>query len=82
MKIGNRNVKVLKKAANREIGVKVELTSKMTVAGKIIKAVVVTNAFGDHIILKTYNNLKDAFETYKKACFFYIFKAGLYKAMI
>ena len=81
MKIGNKNVKVLKKVTSDITGVKVELTSKMTVSGKIIKAVVATNPYGKHIILKTFDNLKDALEQYKKACVALVYNPGLYVVM-
>ncbi|MCC8047322.1 MAG: hypothetical protein LIP12_17850 [Clostridiales bacterium] len=67
-KIGNINVKVLKKHENSCIGVKVELTRKMTVAGKIIYAVVVTNMrTGRHFRLWTFDGIQPAFKRYKEA---------------
>ena len=65
-KIGNRGVKVLKKHENRIIGVRVELTRKMTIKGKIIYAVVVTNMkTGFHYLIKTYDGIGAAFQMYK-----------------
>ena len=67
-KIGNRGVKVLKKHENRIIGVRVELTRKMTIKGKIIYAVVVTNMkTGFHYLIKTYDGIGAAFQMYKDA---------------
>ena len=67
-KIGNINVKVLKKHENRIIGVRVELTRKMTIAGKIIYAVIVTNMnTGAHYRIKTFDGLGRAFQMYKDA---------------
>lgn len=66
--IGNKNVKQLKKYENKIIGVRVELTRKTTIKGNIIYAVVVTNIVtGYHYFIYTYNNIMDAFNTYKKA---------------
>ena len=68
MKIGNKGVKVLRKMESRDLGIRVELTSKMTVAGRIIKALVVTNVYtGGHIVLATYDNLKEALKNFKQA---------------
>lgn len=67
-KIGNINVKVLRKHENSCIGVRVELTRKTTVAGKIIYAVVVTNMrTGRHFRLWTFDGIQSAFNQYKKA---------------
>lgn len=67
-RIGNRNVKVLKKHENAITDVRVELTRKMTIAGKIIYAVVVTKmGSGDHYFLQTYAGLGQAYEMYKQA---------------
>ena len=67
-KIGNRGVKVLKKHENRIIGVRVELTRKMTIKGKIIYAVVVTNMkTGFHYLIKAYDGIGAAFQMYKDA---------------
>ena len=67
-RIGNRNVKVVKKHENDVIGVRVEMTRKMKVDGNIIYAVVVTNInTGAHYRLWTYNRIMDAFNQYKKA---------------
>ena len=68
MKRGNMNVKVLKKHTNGIIGVGVELTRKMTIAGKIIYAVVVTNLnTGYHYKILTCDGLGEALKTYKEA---------------
>lgn len=68
MKRGNMNVKVLKAHTNGIIGVGVELTRKMTIAGKIIYAVVVTNLnTGYHYKILTYDGLGEALKTYKEA---------------
>ena len=73
MKIGNRNVKVLKERVSKDLGMKVELTSKMTIKGEIIKAVVVTNIYtGKHLIIKTFNNIAQAYEYYNMACIIFI----------
>lgn len=68
MKIGNRGVKVLKKHNNFITGVRVELTRKMTIDGKIIYAVVVTNIkTGYHYRLFTFDGIQKAFRVYKAA---------------
>lgn len=68
MRIGNRGVKVLKKHENRFIGVRVELTRKTTIDGRIIYAVVVTNMnTGFHYRLFTFDGIQKAFAVYKKA---------------
>ena len=68
MLIGNKNVKVIKKHTNDIIGVGVELTRKMTIAGKIIYAVVVTNLnTGYHYKILTFDGLGEALKTYKDA---------------
>ncbi len=67
-KIGNRNVKVIKAHENDIIGTRVELTRKMTVGGKIIYAVVITNMnTGRHYKVLTYDGLGLALKTYKQA---------------
>ena len=67
-RLGNINVKVLKKHENNIIGVRVELTRKMTIKGTIIYAVVVTNMnTGRHYRLLTFEGVGEAYETYKKA---------------
>ena len=68
MKRGNRGVKVLKKHENSITGIRVELTQKMTIRGKVIHAVVVTNMRTDrHILIKAFDKIGDAFSLYKKA---------------
>ena len=67
-KIGNRNVKVLRKHENRVIGVRVEMTRKTTIGGKIIYAVLVTNMnTGRHYRVYVYDGIQPAFEKYKAA---------------
>lgn len=67
-RLGNKNVKVIKKHENDIIGVRVELTRKMTIAGKIIYVVVVTNmGTGNHYKVKVHNGLGDALAYYKAA---------------
>ena len=67
-KIGNINVKVLRKHENDIIGVRVELTRKMTIAGKIIHAVVITNMdTGRHYKIRTFEGIGPAFKLYKDA---------------
>lgn len=67
-KIGNINVKVLRKHENRITGVRVELTRKMTIDGNFIYAVVVTNMRrGNHYFLKTFKGIQPAWNIYKKA---------------
>ena len=68
-RIGNINVKVLRKHENRFIGVKVELTRKTTVRGNIIYAVVVTNMnTGRHYRLWVYEDgIQRAWNRYKQA---------------
>ena len=68
MKIGNKNVKVLKKHENMITRVRVEMTRKMTIAGKIIYAVIVTNMTSHrHYVIKTFDGIQDAFNFYKMA---------------
>ncbi len=65
-KIGNRNVKVLRKVQNNYLGIRVEMTRKTTISGKIIYAVVVTNAqTGRHYRLWTYDGISKAWKRYK-----------------
>ena len=65
---GNRHVKVLRKHENQLTGVRVELTRKMTVGGKIIYAVVITNmSTGNHYYLETFHGILGAWNTYKLA---------------
>ena len=67
-KIGNKNVKVLRKHENDYIGVRVELTRKTTIDGIIIYAVVVTNMkTGRHYRLWTFGGIQKAYNCYKKA---------------
>lgn len=67
-RIGNRNVKVLRKHENSIIGIRVELTQKMTIAGKIIHVVVVTNMVTNrHTLIRAFEGLGDAFGFYKAA---------------
>lgn len=67
-KIGNINVKVLRKHENKVVGVRVELTRKMTVAGKIIYAVVITNMnTGRHYKIKMFEGIGGAWDLYKTA---------------
>ena len=67
-RIGNVNVKVLKKHENYFIGVRVELTRKTTIKGNVIYAVVVTNMdTGNHYRLWVFDEVVAAFETYKGA---------------
>lgn len=68
MRIGNRGVKVIRKHENKVIGVRVELTRKMTIGGQIIYAVVVTNMnTGAHYRLWTYDGIQRAWSQYKAA---------------
>lgn len=68
MKIGNRGVKVLRKHENQIIGVRVELTRKTTIDGKIIYAVVITNLHTNaHYKIKVYNGIGKAWGYYKAA---------------
>ena len=67
-KIGNLNVKVLRKHENKIIGVRVELTRKMTINGKIIYAVVVTSLKnGHHYLIRTFDGISGAWKLYKDA---------------
>ena len=68
MKIGNIGVKVLRKHENKITGVRVELVRKMTIAGKIIYVVVVTNMMtGHHYLIRTFNGIMGAWILYKAA---------------
>ena len=67
-RIGNRGVKVLRKYENRFLNIRAELTRKMTIDGKIIYAVVVTNTrTGERNYLETFHGILGAWNTYKMA---------------
>ena len=58
----------MKKHENRVIGVRVELTRKMTIDAAIIYAVVVTNMrTGRHYLVRTFDGIGKAWELYKAA---------------
>lgn len=64
----NTSVKVLKKHENKMTGIRVELNQKMTMAGKIIHAVVITDmASGKHKRIYVHNSLGWALKRYKAA---------------
>lgn len=64
----NTSVKVLKKHENKMTGIRVELNQKMTMAGKIIHAVVITDMeTGKHKRIYVHNTLGYAFKRYKAA---------------
>lgn len=64
----NSSVKVLKKHENKMTGIRVELNQKMTVAGKIIHAVVITDMeTGKYKRIYVHNSLGYAFKRYKAA---------------
>lgn len=64
----NASVKVLKKHENKMTGIRVELNQKMTMAGKIIHAVVITDMeTGKHKKIYVHNTLGYAFKRYKAA---------------
>ena len=68
MRRGNMGVKVLRKHENNITGIRVELTQKMTISGKVIHAVVVTNMRQNRkILVKAFDKIGDAFGLYKKA---------------
>lgn len=68
MKIGNKGVKVLRKHDNWVIGVRVELTRKTTIDGRIIYAVVITNLHNMiHYKIKVYDGIGKAWTYYKAA---------------
>ena len=68
MRKGNMGVKVLRKHENKIIGVRVELNRKMTIKGKIIYAVIVTNMkSGHHYLIRTFDGISKAWELYKAA---------------
>ncbi len=68
MRNNNTSVKVLKKHENKMTGIRVELTQKMTMAGKIIHAVVITDMeTGKHKRIYVHNTLGYAFKRYKAA---------------
>ncbi|MDD3337835.1 MAG: hypothetical protein PHS82_03150 [Lachnospiraceae bacterium] len=67
-RLGNREVKVLRKHENSIIGVRVELTRKTTISGKIIYAVIVTNMkTGRHYVVKPFDGIMSAYQMYKDA---------------
>lgn len=64
----NTSVKVLKKHENKMTGIRVELNQKMTMAGKIIHAVVITDMeTGKHKRIYVHNTLGYAFKRYTAA---------------
>ena len=68
MKKGNMGVKVLRKHENKIIGVRVELNRKMTIKGKIIYAMIVTNMkSGHHYLIRTFDGISGAWKLYKEA---------------
>lgn len=68
MRKNNSGVKVLRKHENKIIGIRVELNRKMTIGGKIIYAVVVTNMkSGHHYLIRTFNGIGQAWDLYKAA---------------
>ena len=68
MRNNNTSVKVLKKHENDMTGIRVELTQKMTMAGKIIHAVVITDMeTGKHKRIYVHNTIGYAFKRFKAA---------------
>lgn len=68
MRNDNKSVKVLKKHENQMTGIRVELNQKMTMEGKIIHAVVITDMeTGKHKRIYVHNTLGYAFKRYKAA---------------
>ena len=68
MRNDNTSVKVLKKYENNMTGIRVELTQKMTMAGKIIHAVVITDMeTGKHKRIYVHNTIGYAFKRFKAA---------------
>ena len=68
MRNNNASVKVLKKHENIMTGIRVELNQKMTMNGKIIHAVVITDMdTGKHKKIYVHNTIGYAFKRYKAA---------------
>lgn len=68
MKIGNRNVKVLKKLENKESGIRYEMTRKMMVNGKIGYFLVITNMrTGNHLKISRPLGIQEAYAKYMRA---------------
>ena len=68
MRNDNTSVKTLKKHENKMTGIRIELNQKMTMAGKIIHAVVITDMeTGKHKRIYVHNALGYAFKRYKAA---------------
>lgn len=66
--MNNKSVKVLKKHENKMTGIRIELNQKMTMAGKIIHAVVITDIdTGKHKRIYVHNTLGYAWKRYKAA---------------
>lgn len=64
----NASVKVLKKHENKMTEIRVELNQKMTMAGKIIHAVVITDMkTGKHKRIYVHNTLGYALKRYRAA---------------
>lgn len=67
-KIGNRHVKVLKGFVNSDSGIKVELTRKTMINGKIGYFVVVTNIdTGKHLRISRPVGIQAAYGAYMRA---------------
>lgn len=68
MMMNNTGVKTLKEHENKMTGIRIELNQKMTIAGKIIHAVVITDTnTGIHKKIYTHNTLGYALKRYKAA---------------
>ena len=68
MRNDNTSVKVLKKHENNMTGIRVELNQKMTMVGKIIHAVVITDMeTGKHKRIYVHNTLGYALKRYRAA---------------
>lgn len=66
--MNNKGVKVLKKHENKMTGIRIELNQKMTMASKIIHAVVITDMdTGKHKRIYVHNTLGYAWKRYKAA---------------
>lgn len=67
-KIGNRNVKVVKKLNNMESGILYEITRKMMVNGKMGYFLVITNMVtGRHIKISRPMGIQQAYAKYMRA---------------
>lgn len=69
MKIGNKNVKVLRNFANIDANIGVELVRKMKINGQIGYFIVVSRLdnIHDHIAIREYSGIQRAYASFMRA---------------